>query len=194
MAFMRCFLAIDIPDELRTALAELQDRLRGRVDGVRWVHPEQIHLTVKFLGDVESNDIQEVSIHADRIAGRIAPFDLAFAGTGCFPSGGAVRIIWVGLPTPPAGLADAQQTCERQYAELGFPSEQRAYHPHLTLGRVKDTRNAVRLRSAIRAEDGFRAMPFLAEELILFESVPGKQGPRYLPINRSAFGANLGGG
>ena len=181
---MRIFLAIELPSGVRGQIAALQERLRSRVSGVRWTRADQIHLTVKFLGEVADADLSAVCDVAARMAAPNKSFELRMAGTGCFPPRGPVRIVWTGIPDPPAELMQCQRNCEEAFARLGFKPEGRDYHPHLTIGRVNDARIGRQVRIAVEQETAFAADSFDVPELVLFQSVLALSGPTYTVIAR----------
>lgn len=187
ISHMRCFLAIELPDDVRRALGALQDRLRDAGAGVKWTRPEQIHLTVKFLGDVADRNVPEVTEAARALASRYPSFDLEVRSAGCFPPKGPARIVWAGLADPPAALIDLHRDAEQSFAELGFKPENRAFKPHLTIGRVKESRDTWSLRDAVASEAGFTADIFPVDELVLFQSILDLQGPTYVPIAHLPF-------
>jgi 2'-5' RNA ligase len=139
METVRSFVAIELPAPILARLGALQARLREDVPPglVRWVRPEGIHLTLKFLGDVP---VAQIEALAGALQEACAPHDgFAFriAGLGCFPNPRRPRVIWVGVEEPGGVLAQLQRDVERALNPLGYPPEGRAYSPHLTLGRVK---------------------------------------------------------
>ena len=112
-------------------------------------------------------------------------FDVAVQGTGCFPPRGGVRVVWVGVQDASGPLATCQSLCEEAFADLGFAKELRAFVPHLTLGRVKDPRQAGDLRRVVADYSDFEAGIVPADELVLFESRLSPQGATYVPIPRA---------
>lgn len=185
---MRCFLAIELPKQIRSRLATLQDRLRLQTRGVRWTPTEQIHLTLKFLGEVPDGEVAAVCQRAAAVAARFQPLDLEVRGAGCFPPGGAVRIVWAGLADPSKALPDCQQACEDACAELGFKPENRAFQPHLTIGRVRNATDSRRIREVVAGEASFAAGRFTAAELVCFQSVLRPTGPTYTILSQAPFG------
>ncbi|MEK7280959.1 MAG: RNA 2',3'-cyclic phosphodiesterase [Chloroflexota bacterium] len=137
---MRAFIALELPQEIKTALFELQDKLRaeGR-DFVAWVRGEGIHLTLKFLGDVSEDQLPPIKDALAIIAQRGAPLSLELSMTGLFPNPQHLRVVWVGLAGDIAGLVNLQQQIEQALIPLGFPTEARPFSAHLTLGRLKET-------------------------------------------------------
>lgn len=135
---MRTFIAIDLDKPLKETLEALICRLRRRGGDVRWVMPEGMHLTLKFLGEIGEETAVGVKSALAVVASRHKPFRLIFEGTGSFPPGHKARVLWVGIRET-AGLKALQENLEREMERLGFPSEERGFHPHLTLGRVKSS-------------------------------------------------------
>ncbi len=139
MSTVRTFIAVDLDEELRDNLRDLQDRLSEQMPprSVRWVSPGGIHLTLKFLGDTPLAKVDEVKAALGRAAAEAGPFTFTVAGVGCFPNTRRPRVVWVGLQEPTGALARLQKAVEAHVAPLGFPTEKRPFSPHLTLGRVQ---------------------------------------------------------
>ncbi len=184
---MRCFVAIELPTKVREALADLQTRLSSLDTAIRWTRPEQIHLTLKFLGEVPDAQVPEVCSTAIQVARDVPPIRLEVRGAGCFPPRGPARVVWAGIIGPPSELAACHSHCERAFAELGYPPEDRAFRPHLTIGRSRDQRGARDARTVIEALADFESGDFTATEMIVFQSVLGSSGPTYTPLTRARF-------
>lgn len=139
MSTLRTFVAVELDEELRGNLAHLQRRLRDRVAprSVRWVRPEGIHLTLKFLGDTPLAQVDEVKAALAQAVREVQPFTFTVENLGCFPNSRRPRVVWVGLHEPSGALHRLREAVEAQVAPLGFPTERRSFHPHLTLGRVQ---------------------------------------------------------
>lgn len=139
MTTWRTFIAIELDPHLKARLAELQEQLRSRLSpsSVRWVQPDSIHLTLKFLGDTPTDKIEEVQAALARAAAQVTPFVITAGELGCFPNNRQPRVVWVGLQEPTGKLARLQRAVEEFVAPLGFPTEGRPFSPHLTLGRVQ---------------------------------------------------------
>lgn len=139
MSTIRTFIAVELDEELRTNLRRLQERLRGQVapQSVRWVRPEGVHLTLKFLGDTPLSRLDEIRAAVARAATEVGPFTFTVGGLGCFPNTRRPRVVWVGLQEPSGKLARLRDAVEAHVAPLGFPTEARKFSPHLTLGRVQ---------------------------------------------------------
>jgi len=139
MTTLRTFIAVDLSPELRANLGDLQDRLRGELGrgSVRWVQPQGIHLTLKFLGDTRRQQLDEIQRALARAAATVEPFTISAGGAGCFPNARQPRVVWVGLEETSGALLRLRNAVESEVSPLGFPIEKRPFQPHLTLGRVQ---------------------------------------------------------
>lgn len=178
----RVFTAIALPDSLREALAAL------RVDdpGVRWVRPEGMHLTVRFLGNTDAVD--DVIAALLPVAARTPRLSLGLAGFGRFPPRRAPRVLWVGVTGDVDPLADLADRVNAALAPVGFTPETPPYHAHVTLGRVKHGGAT----AALSALDGLGALgEFAARELILYRSDLSPKGATYTALAELPFGAHV---
>ena len=139
MEQLRAFIAVELPLRAREALEGVTADLQAlALTGVRWVRPEGVHLTLKFLGNIGSASIEPISQAMSRCAASTAPFELSLGKVGAFPSLRAPRVIWVGLEGALEPLLGLQRTLEDELAGLGFIPERRPYSAHLTLGRIRE--------------------------------------------------------
>ena len=134
---MRTFIAIEIPEETKRAMAEVQARLKVSGAEASWTRPEGIHLTLKFLGEVPEERVGEITTALVQAVEGRGKFRLPVAGIGVFPNEKNPRVIWVGVSGALDKLMGLQLRVEEQMVRLGFPQEDRRFTPHLTLGRVK---------------------------------------------------------
>ncbi len=136
---MRTFIAIEIPETLKLNLDRSVEELRsGLKDGlIRWVRLESMHLTLKFLGEIEQEQVHTVQKILDQVAERFLSFSLEIAGFGCFPNISRPRVVWIGFKPDGGDLPRLQSEIAGRLEKIGFEREQRGYHPHLTLGRVR---------------------------------------------------------
>lgn len=104
---------------------------------VRWVQPDSLHITLKFLGDVPTTAIPEIETRLAHIAQKFTPFPITIEGTGCFPNLKAPKVVWLGIPDSQDHLHALRDSVESYIAPLGYPTEERPFNPHLTLGRIK---------------------------------------------------------
>ena len=152
MGLLRAFLAAELPpnlqDAIQTATAGLRRTLGAEL--VRWVPARNVHLTLKFLGDVSPASLDLIKHMLETEAGKHEPFDAAVEGFGCYPNARKPRILWVGLEAPPR-LASLHHDLNAAAARLGYPAEDRDFSPHLTIGRVRQNATATEVQK-IRAE------------------------------------------
>lgn len=187
---MRLFVAVDLPDDLRSALGRLEDRLR-RGGGVRWVPPGNIHLTLRFLGEVSPDRVGEIGVLLSAAAARHRPFTLTARGLGAFPSLRRPRVIWVGIGPPESigPLEALRGDLEDGFASLGFGREGRPFRPHLTIGRVRDRRGGRRVDPGRGLEGvAFHASPFSVDAVDLMESRLEPAGATYHRLCRAPLG------
>ena len=173
------FVALNLPDAVRRALWEATSPLRDLGLPVRWVRPDGIHLTLKFLGEVPQEGVEDLHSALGRAAkgGRSLP--LALEGFGAFPTVERPRVIWAGIDADP-GIELLQHQVEREFEPLGFAPEGRAFRPHLTLGRVErdaHPREFARLGTALAALD-YRETT-LVDAVDLMQSTLQSGGPVY---------------
>jgi 2'-5' RNA ligase len=176
---VRLFVALNLPPAVRQALWEATAPLRERASAVKWVRPEGIHLTLKFLGDVPDDRAPALAAALARAASGARALTLALGGFGVFPDFRQPRIVWVGIAPDPA-LEILQHRVEQEFAPLGFPTEGRPFRPHATLGRA--ARNA-RPRDFAGLEAALATLPFADTTLVvavdLMESTPQSGGAVY---------------
>jgi len=177
---VRTFICIEIPEALKTLIADLQRELKQIDAQVSWVKPENIHLTLKFLGDIPQSRIAAVSKAVERAAGSSSPFDVEVSSTGCFPSTRSPKVLWVGLSHVPTQLNHLHQAIEDELAHAGFARESKPFSPHLTIGRVRPPRRAPEVAERLIAR-GFRSEPFSAGEVIVMRSELNPSGSVYTP-------------
>jgi RNA 2',3'-cyclic 3'-phosphodiesterase len=181
---MRLFVAADLPNDARELIAAEQERLAAVVGGsagsLRWVKPDHAHLTLVFLGDVADAQAPAV-IEAIGRDVPVAPFALTFQAIGAFPPRGAPRVLWLGVGAGGDALAALQREVARRVSELGVPLEARAFHPHLTLARWRESRPIDRERAL---EAGHRNVIARAEVTgaTLYQSRLSPAGPRYTAL------------
>ena len=187
---LRCFIAIELPQELKRALKELQQRLqKGSPAPARWVDPNGIHLTLNFLGNVAADRIEAISGAMAEAARGIAPFQLGVGELGAFPNLKRVQIVWVGVGGEVEKLARLQQQLESALEKLGFPPEKRRFTPHLTLARLREQASPIereKLGQLIAASE-FDATPFPVEAVNLMRSQLTRQGAIYSRLSSVAL-------
>jgi 2'-5' RNA ligase len=177
---VRAFLALDFDEPMRARLAEARARLEREVTGVRWLSPETIHLTLRFLGPSTPQALESLSTGVEGAVRACGPCEARVEGVGFFPTRGSPNVIWAGLVLPPAVL-ELQAGCERAAVAAGFAPEGRPFRPHVTLGRWRDR---VR-RPAVPALDlgSTRLGP-----VILYRSDLRPQGAVHTPLRTFPLG------
>lgn len=146
---IRAFLAFDLTEEVTESLAAVQQQLAARNLKIKWVAPENIHLTIKFLGEISPAAVDSVTQAAAAAAGRTVPTTSIVRGLGVFPNLKRPSVIWAGLAGDTGPLFELQADLEERLAEAGFPKDKRAFRAHLTIGRIKSPINARRLAEAM---------------------------------------------
>lgn len=160
---MRLFVAVDLPEPVKQAVAGI----RGDLPGARWVPTEQLHLTLRFIGEAEAATVRLITESLGRVRG--APFDLTMEEVGHFPPGRRPRVLWVGMAES-APLLDLQRQVEHALVTTGIPPEERQFSPHITIARLRETPAAPVLALEERHRE-FACEPFPVTEFHLYSSV-----------------------
>jgi RNA 2',3'-cyclic 3'-phosphodiesterase len=174
---MRLFAAVPVPEPAREQILKLLRRLREGGWPVRWVHDEGLHMTLKFFGEVPGDRLDVIGEALRYAANGAGALALRLGELGAFPSRSRPRVLWVGIDGPPT-LELLQDRIERGAEAIGFPPEGAPFQPHVTLGRVREGQ---RLPPGGLEDyaDSFEQVAFVAQELVLYESVLTTGGPRY---------------
>jgi RNA 2',3'-cyclic 3'-phosphodiesterase len=192
MSLLRAFIAIEIPEEIKKEIAVQTGELRQVVGrSVRWSATGHIHLTLKFLGEISSSNIDFLTQALKTEAGQHAPFEMTVGGLGAFPNPRRARVIWIGLEAP-AALGRLQHHIEAVTARLGYPAEGKPFSAHLTIGRVREQISSVEaqsLRNALENTEIGVLGTFAAKFVSLFRSDLQPGGP----VHACLFTAALGG-
>lgn len=185
---MRSFVAIELQEKLRASLGKLVAELRSCGADVKWVRPEGIHLTLRFLGEIDPAQVELIHLALGEVVSAHEPFVLTAKGLGCFPSMEQARVVWVGLDGETWRLSTLQREVEKALVELGFPRENRPFRPHLTLGRVRSPRARHALVSRIRSMERVDLGELQVHAVAQFKSelLPG--GARYSLLWKESLG------
>jgi RNA 2',3'-cyclic 3'-phosphodiesterase len=135
---LRSFIAIELPEAVKSALSEFQQELKKCGADVRWVKPESVHLTLKFLGNISEKDVDRIIKSLEGTCRKYTAFNLEISGAGVFPNKKSPRVLWIGV-TVNGAFAKLQQEIEDAMASMGFEKENRKFVPHLTLGRCRSS-------------------------------------------------------
>lgn len=191
MESVRAFVAIELPSSVKSALSQLQDNLkRSEHASVKWVNTGSIHLTLKFLGNIATETIPELTKVLSEAARGITSFHLELGEMGVFPNLRAPRVVWVGLRGETATLSVLQENIESALIPLGFPPENRAFSPHLTLGRVREKASPGERRSlgqAVASSKVASTEPFPVDSLSLMRSTLTREGAVYSCLYSAAL-------
>jgi 2'-5' RNA ligase len=169
---IRLFVAVDLPDEVKDGLGALC----SGVSGAKWVRREQMHLTLRFIGDADDNQFEAIKAALGSISALT--FAMRLEGVGQFPPKGKPRVLWVGVKAPPA-LAALQQTVNTSLDKLGLPPEDHPFSPHITLARLKTPPPPESTRQFFDRHAAFKTDAFPVESWILFSSQLMPQGSIY---------------
>jgi len=184
---MRTFIAIELPEPILAAIAMLSDRLRASHARVTWVKPENMHLTLRFLGEIDDENIRRLNTILSDAYRCMIPFTLSVRGAGAFPNMRRPNVIWVGVESPGQSIEMAHLAAESAARAIGLPPEERAFHPHLTLVRIKDPREAPPIIDCLDRENDFNAGDFTVKSVSLFSSRLTPHGPVYQRLQEFIF-------
>lgn len=182
MAAIRSFICIDVPGEVKAAIERVQAKLRRLPVEVSWTRPANVHLTLKFLGEVEEARLGRVGEVLDAIARDCAPFELVTDRGGVFPTADRPRVLWIGVRDERGLLRALVAQVEDALAQYGFTRELRPFTAHLTVGRVRSERSARELARLFLAEE-FPSHRFRVTHLILMRSDLRPDGALYTPLH-----------
>ena len=179
----RGFIAIPSPSALRQRVEKMQAELRKLSLDVKWVLPEQLHLTAKFLGETPASILNELKETLNRIAQEFHAFSFSVDRLGAFPNLRRPRVLWVGGPETPPAAQPLIQSLEEVVSRFGFPKENRPFKAHLTLGRFRSPKGCEKLEKWILENPLSWREEFPCDRLILFQSTLTSQGPLYAPLH-----------
>ena len=184
----RVFCAVELPDDVRERLRDHIQRLREAVPetAASWTRVENIHLTLKFFGNIDVSRIPAISDAASRAVKEFSPFKIAVGTTGVFPKPSRAQVLWIGVSDPSASLSSLQRQLEDECAKKGFEKEGRAYRPHLTIARLRKPEGARQLADA-HLQMKFEPVDVEIKELVVFRSELSSKGSKYTPISRLEF-------
>lgn len=193
MADVRTFIAVLLTDELKSRISTVQDQFKDLAPEVKWVARENLHVTLKFLGDVDSGRIEAVcSAMASAVEG-VEAFSMGVSGVGAFPNPRRPRTVWVGLDSGAESLAEVAQRVDSALAGLGFPKEDRKFTGHVTIGRVKDERRIGSLPEALLAAKSTEFGAVDVAGITVMKSDLRREGPVYTVIKEIPLDRPQGG-
>ncbi len=174
----RIFIAIEVPDSVKLQLKRLLAQIKHLADPVKWVNPKNLHITLKFLGEITPDELDQVKDASTSVAKSVYPFDLCFSQLGVFPNYRKARVLWTDIVEGREPLIAVRQQLEAKLAEAGFPCERKPFRPHLTLGRIKNPQKSFIDGDAIQ-RFSFKSDAFEASRIVVIKSQLHREGPIY---------------
>ncbi|MBM3298934.1 MAG: RNA 2',3'-cyclic phosphodiesterase [Deltaproteobacteria bacterium] len=184
---IRSFIAIEVPQEAKAFLEKVSTELKRTRADVKWVRPEGIHLTLKFLGQVRMDLIAVLERELAPVFAEFTPFEIQIAGLGAFPGLGRPRVVWAGLTEPFGALPLMAGRLDEKLERFGFSREKRPFSPHLTLGRVRSNSGLAAMVETVRQQMDIQGPKFTADHAILFQSILKPSGAEYRALCRFYF-------
>ena len=185
---MRAFIAVELPSDTKNTLVKIQDKLKIILPKVSWVKPANLHLSLKFLGEISANQLECTQQVITEIVKTSAPFEIKLETLGVFPDFRTARIIWIGTNQPPPELIQLAGQLETRLLKIGLPKEEHPFRTHITLGRVRNPLVPADLEKGLdKVKNDCVDVKFNAEGITLFQSVLGPGGPTYNILKEAAF-------
>jgi 2'-5' RNA ligase len=193
MPRIRTFIAVEMSASVIGRAGDLIDKLRVAPAEVNWIRPQQMHLTLKFLGDVPDTETPDICRVTSAVAAQFEPFEVTFRGAGAFPNLRDPRTLWIGIEDGADELKRLAAALENALkSELGYGKEQRGFHPHLTIGRVKrePPGSQGELAQLLEKHAQFDADLVVVDELVIFASFLARKGPTHEPLGHAPLGSS----
>lgn len=184
----RIFTAVDISEAARRKVSVYIESLRRQFPALRvgWDKPEKLHLTLKFLGDINDERLGKLTAAAANAAREISAFKLRISGTGVFPNPRKARVLWLGVEDAQGNLRKLNEALENECERLGFAREKRDFKAHLTIARLREPEKSKSLAEA-HLRENFAAIEFDVSEMVIYQSELSPQGSRYTVVSKHAF-------
>ena len=188
----RTFVALPVSAAVKQLAAHWMQRLGQVADSVKWVATENLHLTLKFLGEVPSVELAEICQRVTSAVAALQPLEIECDHVGAFPNSSRPRTLWLGIGAGSQQVSQLQESVERGLNQLGFRREQRQYHPHVTLGRLRSSpASSPELTSLLAPADFGTPVTCLVEQVVVVASQKSREGPHYqrlatIPLGRIA--------
>jgi 2'-5' RNA ligase len=183
---LRCFVAIELPEEVKSTLSEMQEELKKLGADIRWIKPDNIHLTLKFLGHIKEESIEKITDTMKTVSGGHRSFNIFIRGIGIFPNITSPRVLWVGIDNNNP-LMSLQKDIENSLSLIGLDKEKKPFTAHLTLGRFRSRKGKEILLDAVqkRKNDGFGEL--MVSKISLMKSDLHPSGARYTKLSELSF-------
>ena len=183
MESVRAFIAIALPPEICLALSDCISRIKQHHGDIKWVRTEGLHITLKFLGDIQPGRVEEIASSLSQIGSACPAFEISIEGAGAFPGMQRPRIIWTGIRQGAEELIRLASQIDGAMETFGFEPEGRPFKPHITLGRVRSPKNIRETMEAVKNQTGIFGT-FRANAIILMQSVLKPTGAEYTPLHQ----------
>ncbi len=182
MTFVRTFVAVLLADELKSRISEVQRQAKKLAPDVKWVEPENFHITLKFLGNIRECALDDVFSAVEDAAKSYPKFEVSVGGLGTFPNVKNARVVWVGIEAGHEKLAALASAIDVRLAELGFPQEDRDFKSHITIGRVKSKKHLGALAQGIEKIKADNLGTQKVSSIAVMQSTLRPEGPVYSPL------------
>jgi 2'-5' RNA ligase len=187
---IRTFIAVELPEKIIYTIGKVQEKLKSHEVNIRWVRTENIHLTLKFLGNIQETDTEKIARVISESVKGYDPILLAVKGIGVFPGIKRPRVIWLGISKQLDLLTELQKTLDERLQTIGFPKEKRPFKGHLTLGRIKSKIDAKKLHDVLKEFTQFESEHFFADRIILYKSELKPKGAVYTKLTEAYLTAS----
>lgn len=185
---IRAFLAVEPTEDVLQAVSRLQENLKKEIKGkISWTRPQGNHITLKFFGNIDQDDVKNICAIIKNQIASVPTLSLNVEKIGAFPDARRPRVLWLGTTGDIDKLAALQTQVERDFEGIGFPRENRPFHAHLTLGRIKIPQEITGIKEAMDKYKDFAAGGFNCKELVLFQSKLTPQGAVYTKLEKFYF-------
>ena len=179
---IRSFIAIELPKEIKEDLGKIQDELKKSNADIKWVEPKNIHLTLKFLGNVDEKKLEDIKRILRNLSERYKGFFIELSRIGAFPKISSPRVIWIGIEKGKEELSKIFLELEEQLENIGFKKEERGFSSHITIGRVRSVLNRIRLIEEVKKINSLSRLSLSCNKITLFKSTLTPKGPIYEAI------------
>ncbi len=179
---VRLFIALELSRRQKKEVGDFQKNVKRHLENARWVKPDNIHLTLKFIGETEKGRVEAIKEVIDEVCSGFKPFSTRYGESGVFPSERKARVLWVGVKEGAGSVCDLAGKLEEEMACLGYKKEKRPFHPHLTVGRFRQTPPESSIKKFLSEGKSFVSSDGAIDKVLLFESNLTRSGAIYKPL------------
>lgn len=182
---LRTFIAVELPNDIHDSLQKLKNNIKDSMPDVRWTKYGNVHLTLKFLGDIEPSKVDMISVSIQNVANEFSPFTMSLARIGAFPNSRKPSIIWVGIEEGSGEVIQIANRIESSMEKLGFAKEKRPFRPHLTIGRVRELKHPSIMAKSLESNEIGEIGRFRVEKLSFIKSQLDPSGSIYTTLSEA---------